>query len=222
LTKGERGNTVKESYTPYAEFNEYLDAYLHHETLYQEKIRKMRAEEKDAEPPSEEEGIMRRRLQRMKSHWLNKCVFPSMANLTVFLEYIAKSDELQKVFDDDLKELFLGRYIKPDDDDETKKSKRKESSDEKSDLIIFQRFIQSAITWNWKKKEKNNDFRLALIYCLEHMLFQYLTSIGLYLLDPTIANSVVSQDLSRVLMWTKLLARNVEVYHKDFSRPALF
>jgi hypothetical protein len=154
---------------------------------------------------SQDEVKEGRNLDRMKVHVLDKFIFPSMANLTVFLEYIAKNEELQATFDDDLKELFFGKGTG------------------KSDAtIVFQRFIQSTITWNWKKKENANDFRLALIYNLEYILFQYLTSIGLYHLDPSIVNSVVSQDLSRVLMWTKLLARNVEVYYKDFSRPVLF
>jgi hypothetical protein len=112
---------------------------------------------------------------------------------------------LKILFDNDLKELFFG------------KTKGKSDAN-----VVFQRFIQAAITWNWKKKENANDFRLALIYCLEHILCQHLTSIGLYILDPTIVNSVVSQDLSRVLMWTKLLARNVDMDDSDVSRPVLF
>lgn len=35
-----------------------------------------------------------------------------MADLTVFLEYIAKNEELQRVFEDDLKELFFGKPAK--------------------------------------------------------------------------------------------------------------
>jgi hypothetical protein len=154
---------------------------------------------------SEEEVKEGRNLDRIKVHVLDKYIFPSMANLTVFLEYIAKNEELRRVFEDDLKELFFG---KPDEKPNAN--------------IVFQRFIQSAITWNWKNKENANDFRLALIYCLEHILFQYLTSIGLYLIDPTIANSVVSQDLSRVVMWTKLLARNVDIDVTDASREVFF
>jgi hypothetical protein len=96
---------------------------------------------------SQDEVKEGRNLDRMKVHVLDKFIFPSMANLTVFLEYIAKNEELQATFDDDLKELFFGKGTG------------------KSDAtIVFQRFIQSTITWNWKKKENANDFRLALIY----------------------------------------------------------
>jgi hypothetical protein len=185
--------------------------YIHSDSLKQYLEKKLQFEKKrneivmggkrDLSEKEEKEG---RGLDRMKVHILNKTIFPSMANLTVFLEYIAKNEELQTVFADDLKELFFGK------------------ANQKDAIIVFQRFIQAAITWNWKKKENTNDFRLALISCLEYILFQYLTSIGLYLLDPTIVNSVVAQDLSRVLMWTKLLARNVDINDRDVSRPVLF
>lgn len=189
----------KQCYKP----SDTLVSYLEDKLQYEKKRKQIvMGGKRDLSKEEEQEG---RNLDRRKVYVLNKYIFPSMANLTVFLEYIAKSEELQTLFEDDLKELFFG---KPD-----------ENSDS---LIVFQRFIQSAVTWNWKKKDNANDFRLALIYCLEHILFQYLTSIGLYLLDPTIANSVVSQDLSRVLMWTKLLARNADIDVGDASRPVLF
>jgi hypothetical protein len=221
MPKGERGKEVTESYMPDTEFEEYLDAYLHHETLYQEKIRKMRAGEEGAEPPTEEEEIARDRLQRRKSHWLNKCIFPSMANLTVFLEYVAKSAELQKVFDDDLKELFLGRKTDEEEYEDEGSGYKKER------LVygprVFQRFIQSAITWslnkkrgeNEKEKEKRtNNFRLALIHIIEYALFQHFNHIGAYLLDSS-ARHVVSQDQTRVLAWAELLARNVDTKDVD-------
>jgi hypothetical protein len=87
-----RGKDVIETYTPNADFKKYLDDRLHHETLYQRKIHA-------GEKISEELQNERNNLDRMKDYWLNKCAFPSMANLTVFLEYIANSEELRKVFD---------------------------------------------------------------------------------------------------------------------------
>ena len=51
-----------------------------------------------------------REMSRMKVHVLNKIVFPSMANIVYFLETVSKNPELQKVFDNDLKELFGIRY----------------------------------------------------------------------------------------------------------------
>jgi hypothetical protein len=202
MTKGKRGKEVTECYKPVSTILTYMKERLQIEKTRREVIMQGKRDWTD------EESMKRRELDRMKSYILNNFIFPSMANLTVFLEYIAKNEELQTVFEDDLKELFFGKPAK------------------KSNAItVFQRFIQAAITWNWKKKENANDFRLALIYCLEQILFQHLTSIGLYLLDPAIVNSVVSQDLARVLMWTKLLARNVDIDDRDdrdVSRPVLF
>jgi hypothetical protein len=189
-------------YMPKAEFKEYLDKRLQHELSYQKKI--------DAGAKlSEKEERERNELHRMKNHWLNKCVFPSMANLTVFLEYIAKSEELRKVFDDDLKELFLGR-------------KMDKISDGQGGERVFQRFIRSAITWNWSKKENANDFRLALIHIIEYALFQHLNSVGVYLLDSA-AKYVVKQDSTRILAWAETLARNVDIEGvDDASRPVRF
>ena len=190
---------VKQCYKPSYTLVDYLENKLQYEKKRKQIVM---GGKRDLSEQEVQEG---RNLDRMKVHILDKYIFPSMANLTVFLEYIAKNEGLQRVFEDDLKELFFG---KPDE--------------RPNAIIVFQRFIQSTITWNWKKKENANDFRLALIYCLEHILFQYLIDIGLYLLDPTIANSVVSQDLSRVVMCTKLLARNVDIDVTDASRPVHF
>jgi hypothetical protein len=198
MVRGKRSRDVLECYKPSDTLVKFLNKKLQYEKKGKEIVM---GGKRDL---SQEEAKEGRNLDRRKVHVLNNIIFPSMANLTVFLEYIAKNEELQTVFEDDLKELFFGK--------DTEKSYA---------MIVFQRFIQSAITWNWKKKENANDFRLALISCLEHILFQYLNGIGAYLLDSTV-NYVVSQDLSRVLAWAKLLARNVDIDDEDASRPVLF
>jgi hypothetical protein len=213
LTKGSRGNAVKESYTPNPNFVGYLDAYLQHETLYQkkyqEKLRKISAGKKltEEEEITEAEEKKRDLLQRRSVYWLNKCVFPSMANLTVFLEYVTKSEELRKVFDDELKELFLGRKIDEQERDYG-------SGNQKKRLVpgprVFERFIQAAIKFNWSKKENDKNFRLGLIHIIERVLYQHLNGIGANLLDSA-AKYVVSQDSQRMLAWAELLARNVDM-----------
>jgi hypothetical protein len=181
---------------PQAEFKDYLEKRLHHEIAYQNKKGQKLSEEEDRE---------RNDFHRMKNHWLNEVVFPSMANLTVFFEYVAKHEELQQVFDKDIEELLFGKN--------------------RNNQTVFQRFIRSIITWNFNIKPGNkirdNDFRLALIDYLAYILLQQITSIGLYLIDPEITNSVVRKDLLRVLAWTKFLARNVKINVSD-SRPVLF
>jgi hypothetical protein len=212
MTKGERGKDVTESYTPNAEFKQFLKERLHHEKIYQEKL-------EAGKQISNELQEERSELNRKKSRWLNKCVFPSMANLTIFLEYIAKNEELWEVFDDDLRELFIGKPMKRKNKDGSVIDEDKE----KSDLIVFQRFIQSAITWNWKKKKNANNFRLVLINCLEYILFQYLTSIVLYSLpNSAIISKKITEDLTNTLQWSELLARSVDTDVQDASRPVLF
>jgi hypothetical protein len=177
------------------------------------------------------------RLDKSKSDILNNIIFPSMANLTVFLEGIAENKELQKVFDDDLKQLLLGRKITIEIDKETKDKKKRFGP------IVFQRFIRAAITWNYREKTKNeneseyeyesekdrekriNNFRLILIDCLEYILYQHLTSIGSNLLDSLTVNFFL-QHLSGALAFTKLLSRNVnkdtDMDIEDASRPVNF
>jgi hypothetical protein len=95
--------------------------------------------------------------------------------------------------------------------------------DDKNATSVFDRFIRAAITWNWKDEAKSNDFRLKLIYNLQYILFQSLTSIGLHLLDPSLTNTIVSQDLQRALAWTDFLARNVKIKYDEIpDRPTLF
>jgi hypothetical protein len=195
-------------YTPHSEFVNFLDEVLHGETLRQkenELMLKGKKLSKDEQKDLDEYVSKANYYRRMKNYWLNKCVFPSMANLTVFLEKIAEHEELQSMFSDDLKQLFLGVPKK-----------------KPAPAAVFDRFVRSAITWNWKKKENANDFRLALIHHLEYILFNYLTSIGLYVMDREMLDTVLTPDLRRVLMCTKLLSRNVDMDDISDSRPVHF
>ena len=53
-----------------------------------------------------EEKKLDRQLRVDKTRILENIIFPSMVNLTFFLECISNHKDLQNVFDNDLKELF--------------------------------------------------------------------------------------------------------------------
>ena len=54
--------------------------------------------------PEEEKSEFNLRTE--KNRILNDIVFPSMSNLTYFFQFIASNSELQKIFDDDIKDLL--------------------------------------------------------------------------------------------------------------------
>ena len=147
-------------------------------------------------------------LKRMKNYILNKHVFQSMANLVTFFEYVSKNPELQQVFDDDIYELLLGG---------------KENGSH--DVVIYRRFLESTIKWDWKSDPSN--FRLTLLYTLQNVIFQNFPFImNDVLMGETYSSELgnaVRQDLSRAYLWTKMLASKTR-YEKsdDFHRPVLF
>jgi mannose/cellobiose epimerase-like protein (N-acyl-D-glucosamine 2-epimerase family) len=157
-----------------------------------------------------------RNLDRMKVYTLNKHIFQAMANLTFFFESIAESPELQEVFEDDIKELLFWRKKKID----------KVQSENKKPLTIdqtqavFTRLLDAMLIWN-ERKDPNN-FRLALIYILQNIIFQKINNLALTEFGDTIANNIVQADMGRAWAWTKLYARRVEKDDEESNRPVLF
>lgn len=80
-------------------------------------------------------------MSRRKNYYLNKYVFPSMANLIVFLEY-ASNTKLREVFDRDVKELLLGESA---------------LKSEKYRRPVFRRFIHAALAQIVEKKDAKDQ-----------------------------------------------------------------
>lgn len=189
---------TEESYRPSPTIANYMDRKLR----FLDKERNLLHAGKDLPEDDKKE---RRNLDREKVYILNKHIFPAMANLTVFLEYIAGNEKLQKVFDDDLEQLFFGVS------DQNPKEKKR----------VFGRFINAAISWNWKK-ENDNNFRLALINIMQMLIFNFMISFALFEMDPTISNTIVGPDLGRAYAWTKSFAANVKLKDSEIKRKVLF
>lgn len=137
----------------------------------------------------------RKNLNRKKTYILNKIIFPAMANLTVFLEYIAKNHELQTVFYDDLKDLFFGML----------------DNNPRGKIPVFRRFILSAVTWNYKKEKGQNNFRVELLHIMQRVIYDQLINIAMYELSPNVSSILIENDLGRAYTWTELLAANVKL-----------
>lgn len=176
------------SYKPSPAITEYMQRKLR----FIEKERKSIVAGKDL---SEDDKRERKNLDRSKVYILNNIIFPGMANLIVFLEYIAKNEELQQVFDDDLEALFFGL---PESHPEGKNP-------------VFGRLIHAAIKWNFQKKGNTNNFRLALINIMQMLIFNYIPSIGLYKMDSTVSNTILGPDFGRAYAWTRLFAASVKL-----------
>jgi hypothetical protein len=89
---------------------------------------------------SEENKRKKRANDKMKVEILNEVIFPSMANLIVFLEFI-EQNALTEEFEDDIKELLLP---------------------------VFTRFIKSSLHWNYDKDPQN--WRLLLLHAMQEFI----------------------------------------------------
>jgi hypothetical protein len=155
-------------------------------------------------------------MNRMKVYVLNKIIFPSMANVVYFLETVSENPELQKVFDDDLKELFGIRYPA--------------QLKNKSYSPIIRRLTEAMINWREdtdetpyeRRKHRNNNFRLALIAVMQHVIFQRIVLLSMDEVGGDMANFVVKNDVGRAWNWAQLLARSVEWDAGQPHRPTNF
>ena len=193
------------SYTPSKTLVNYLNKKLH---LF--KLEKRRRE--SGLELSSEDKKRKRENDRMKVHILNRHVFQAMANLTVFLEYAARLElelgkaEIPPLFEDDIRELLFG--VK---DNEFDKHPH-----------VFYRFLRAALSWSVEKDSKN--FRLELIHTLQQIVYEHLSTLSIKELSDDVTNHVISPDVGRVYVWTKLYASRVEKRNKndDVHRPVLF
>ena len=150
-------NNIK-YYTPDESLVKYLNEKLHivknHEKL-----------ENTGEKLSENTIKEIKNNDRMKTHILDKIVFQSMIDITYFLQFVVSHKELQKIFENDLKDLFTLR-IK-----DLKENKRG---------FIFEYLL--AASTEWDEFPRNNDDKYSftsflynsilnsIVYGLQHRI----------------------------------------------------
>jgi hypothetical protein len=135
-------------------------------------------------------------LRKRKSEVLDGHIFPSMANLVLFFEYLAKSPELRNVFEDDLKELF--GYIK------TPRDRKKEDESEYNERNnILRRLIQSLFTWDMQNDP--NNFRLGLIDDIQYDILRIIVGLALRDFSGDFGvNNIVDTHMGQAVSWAKL------------------
>ena len=148
--------------------------------------------------------------RRMKVYMLDNLIFPSMANLVVFFEFVANYVNLQKIFDDDIKELLLGSKV--------------------PGHIVFRRLLDGILRWvpeeNLEEEYTSShklNFRAELYYILLFITFSRIPTILKTQIPIKVLNKLASQDLSRALAWAEILrARSPEFDNAGVSRKVWF
>ena len=139
--KGKRKSEEK-SYVP----SETLAKYLKDRVTLSQKIQKIDLAREEIPEELEREN---RNLRRRKVDVLDNHIFPSMANIVIFFEYLSKYPELSKLFEDDVKELF-GVIKEPYDNTRENTNNYLDRTD------ILRRLIESILTWD--KKNESTQF----------------------------------------------------------------
>jgi hypothetical protein len=147
----------------------------------------------------------RRSLDAEKVRVLNRYIFPSMASIVVFLEYISKDKELQELFYKDLMALFF----------EVPKDKKPAEK-----IIVFRRFLEALRRLDFK------DINLILLHQMQDTIYQNIPHIAQRqgkLDDSSIISNILDPDIGRARTWTKMLANSAkEIEFDSDKRPVNF
>jgi hypothetical protein len=156
------------------------------------------------------------KLKRRKNYVVDK-VFTSMANLVFFFESIASvpssktldelerkaRKELQKLFEDDVKDLLGIRRVNPD---------------KQIYGFLFDRLIHSLIYTGDGDVDEADYFRLKLIHILQDSIFH---KVQVPLTTDFSGQSwgIVLNDIGRASAWTEMLAKKVDTRKDDSRKP---
>ncbi len=164
-------------------------------------------------------------LDKRKVIVLNKHIFPALANLTVLVEAMQEESYIRGKFEDDLRELFLG-----------KSSKRSKNS-----IPIFQRFIAASCTLtssvDHRTKEKKKilapDFRLFLLHIMQQTIYRKMEVIAkLKFNSPSFRKDKLLAEMKNATLSTEGFAHDASVkemtearrkkHSQTVRRPPLF
>ena len=132
-------------------------------------------------------------LDRRKVDILNKVIFPSMANVIYFLEFVNEHSILREGFENDLKELLGVEQGLGDRSPITR------------DTFIFGRFVNAAIARG--SGTNSSDFRALLLQAMQYIISQEVTNICTAIYGDEMINSVIAPDMSRPLAWVGSISR---------------
>jgi hypothetical protein len=221
-------------YIPHTSVTSYLEQKLEFEQTMKELT-------EAGKKLSETQEKRRRALDTKKVEILNNYIYPSMADIVVFLEY-AQKEELREAFGEDIKELFFGipkNFHKGYSD--YFDIKRMPEGHRIHFSTVFSRFLLAAVRWNEDYKTNKNeahgrqmlglaprirDFRLLLVFYLFEIISHIVTeNASIQAFGDDSYSTLVLQDLARLSIWIRLLTKDIDMDDFDVehvSRPVLF
>lgn len=214
-TKRKKQTTAGESYIKPAQLLKLIDRYLQHKKDLDEIDDKIRAGEmtkKQAVAAEEVKSKLQKKKDAIdveKTRVLNSIIFPAMANLTVLLEQMREHPNISKVFEDDIKELFL------------------QASGNKPGWTIFHRFVEACVCkWNRSKQPKPEDsaalgpdFRAILGEYMQRAVFEMMKEMmSLKFEDAYFREKIIVEDMTRPIVWSKYFAAEA---HRNLNQNLL-
>jgi hypothetical protein len=205
---------TEDSYRPTARLVSLIDDFLQYDLYKKQLDGKIAVGGKLTGAETNEKKRQHRNLSKRKTEILNGIIFPSMANLTAFLEFLIGRDFYKDFeFDEEVKQLFLGPS--------------------KDGSSIFERFIAAALHPSINREEGKDDndttpltdFRFILLEMIQRQIWNIISGvIPEKFRTPELLNSVVSQDMGRAIAWISMLASEAQTatrFNRE-NRPVLF
>jgi hypothetical protein len=126
-------------------------------------------------------------LSAARTRILDDVVFQAMADITFFFSVVGAHPEIQKLFDDDIKEILGVKRINPK---------------ERPYGFMFIALVSGMLLNQFKT---GKDFRLRLNYYLQQMVWDKMSQYLSEIFESSAVQGSVSQDFNRVLGWTETL-----------------
>jgi hypothetical protein len=183
----------------YEDVEDMMNRLEYAEHMHEEFKRKVRARSISKEEADMEKKILAQidtNLRQRKKWVLEEIIFPSMANLVVFLECIQNSPRLSRRFEKDLRRLFLAK---------SNKHKRVE--------YIFSRFIKaSCFTTVTEEGRPVPNFRLLLVDIMQQIILQKMQVLGPRKFnDPFLWKKTLLPDMERAAAWMGEIAHEARM-----------
>lgn len=173
-------NRIENCYTPDYRITQYVKDRIQMNRI---------AKSKDRSRFTKDESNLDVKLRQDKKRLLENVIFPSMANLVLFFDYLSKYPALRDLFEDDVKELFgfIGPNAKYEDN-------------------IIRRLLISILTWD--SENNPNNYRTELMSSIQYVLYSKIHTLSLFdrNLGESMANGMINPDFNKVLVWCRFFS----------------
>jgi hypothetical protein len=190
----------------------------------EKELKTKRITKKEAKEKKKALNKRKRPWQTAKVRLLDDIIFPSMANLTVFLEFLQHNSYLGKTFEKDLKALFFAKSV-VENPTQTQREK-----------TIFERLITASCIPELKGDGTAEDisfpdFRSILCNMMQDSIFYATQVVGTHMFherfnDLTFSSNMMVPDIGRARSWTTVLAgeayKDLDKSFDRKKRPPLF